>query len=80
MVKVRQEHGDRKAIGAHIHGEVRQDLFLNRPWTREGGLLINRYAAALWKAGCEEIPHVRFGGGKGCKALPIPAVPRNRYR
>jgi hypothetical protein len=70
MVKVRQERGDRKTTGLCIHGEVRQGLFLNRPWTRKGGGMVNRYVAALWKAGCGGNSHVRFGGRKGCKAQP----------
>jgi hypothetical protein len=67
MVKVRQERRDRKTTGLRIHGEVRQGLFLNRPWTRKGGGMVNWYVAALWKAGCGETRTSGLEGGKAAK-------------
>jgi hypothetical protein len=66
-VKVRQERGDRRATGLGIHDEVRQDLFLNRSWTRKGGDLVNQYVAALWKAGCGQTRTSGLEGGKAVR-------------
>src|SRR3954452_8906013 len=75
MVKVRQERRDRKTTRLHIHGEVRQGLFLNRPWTRKGGGMVNWYVAALWKAGCGKTRTSGLEGGKAAKPdLPYHSI------